>query len=350
MKIFTYKESSQWNEYVKSFANWNVYYLCEYAVSFMIHGDGEPVLICYEDENVRMCYVVMKKDIADCKHFKCELKSGVYFDLETPYGYGGPLVDGEFSELSQKEFKNQLFDFCKENNIVSQFVRFNPILDNKDCFCNISENANVKDTIYIDTSIKEKIFTNMDSKNRNMVRKAEKANVKIIKCPMSDYNEFLAMYRETMNKHNADDFYLFDEKYFEYLRDNLSDNSIIFYAMLDDNPISGAVFLYDENSIHYHLAGMHREYQKLASSNLLLYEVAVWASENGFTKFHLGGGVDGNDSLFDFKKKFNKYGRLKFYIGKTIFDRTKYDYLLKLRKKLDPKFDINNSFMIQYRR
>ena len=62
------------------------------------------------------------------------------------------------------------------------------------------------------------------------------------------------------------------------------------------------------------------------------------------------GGVSADDSLFKFKKKFNKYGRLSFVVGRTIFDKDSYDYLLDIRERLDDTFDRDNSFMIQYRR
>jgi len=350
LKCLTYKQAVQWNEYVKSFPNWDVYYLCGYAESFIQNGDGEPLLFCYEDECSRMCYVVMKNDIAACSPFWNSLPIGKYFDFETPYGYGGPLVDGEFGAESQKQFAEQLNIFCEENGVVSQFVRFHPMLENHTLFSEVSENVYMRDTVFVDTSSEDIIFANLDSKNRNMVRKARKSGIQIVQRPMEDYEAFLEMYCETMHRNSADDYYLFSEKYFACLRDSLKDNATIFYAMLENKPVSGAIFLFNEKTMHYHLAGTNWEYRKLAASNLLLYEAAIWACKSGITRLHLGGGLSENDSLFGFKKQFNRSGRLSFYIGRTIFNRTAYDCLLQIRKQLDPEFDINNGFMIQYRR
>ena len=47
---------------------------------------------------------------------------------------------------------------------------------------------------------------------------------------------------------------------------------------------------------------------------------------------------------------FNKNGRIAFTVGRTVFDQEAYEELLKVRKKIDPDFDIKNKFMIQYRR
>ena len=349
MTIYTVDQADGWNNYVKSFHNWDVYYLCEYAVSLMLHGDGIPLLICYEDAASKMCYAVMKRDISGDVRFLGTLEKNKYFDLETPYGYGGPLVDGEFSAKSQKQFAEQLNAYCKKNGIVSQFIRFHPLLQNQTLFSQVSENVYLRDTIFMDTSSEEKIFADLDSKNRNMVRKARKAGVRIIRKPVDDYKAFLEMYQETMRWHHADDYYYFSEKYFEFLKDSLKDNAAIFYAVWENKAVGGAIFLFSEKTMHYHLAGMHREYRNLAAGNLLSYEAAVWAGRNGIKRLHLGGGQNKSDSLFEFKKQFNKNGRCPFYIGRTIFDQTAYNRLLDIREKAAGDFDRSDDFLIQYR-
>ena len=115
LKIYNKFQAEEWNDYVQSFRNWDIYYLYEYAYSFMIHGDGEPLLIVYEDEYSRFCYVVMKNDIANFSAFKEYLKSGEYYDFETPYGYGGPLSDSPVSEESQKFY---CITICKISSAI----------------------------------------------------------------------------------------------------------------------------------------------------------------------------------------------------------------------------------------
>ena len=71
----------------------------------------------------------------------------------------------------------------------------------------------------------------------------------------------------------------------------------------------------------------------LAPNNLLLYNVALWGAKNGFELFHLGGGVFDNDSLFSFKKSFNKNGVFDYYIGSNVFMQDECDYLIKIRSQ-----------------
>ncbi len=287
-------------------------------------------------------------DIANDAKFMGELEPGKYFDFETPYGYGGPLFDKTVTEYSQKRFLEEMTCFAKGRGIVSQFVRFHPLLNNYDSLPLVFVTKYLHQTIYIDTTSTELIMTNMDSKNRNMVRKAQKNGVYIEKRPIEDYQDFIPIYEETMTKDNADDYYFFKEEYFrEQMK--LKDNACFFYAFVEGKPIAAAIMYYNDKYMHYHLAGTHTEFRKYSPSNLLLYEAACWASKEGIQQFHLGGGLVEDDNLFGFKKQFNKNGRLPFYVGRTIFDEDIYNELLRIRKRINPDFDMNNNRMTQYR-
>ena len=181
-----------------------------------------------------------------------------------------------------------------------------------------------------------------------MVRKAAKNGVTIEKRSIDNYQEFIPIYKETMMKDNAEEYYYFEEEYYK-AQYGLKDNACIFYALLEGKPIAAAIMYFNDRYIHYHLAGTITEYRKYAPSNLLLYEASCWASQQGIKKFHLGGGITQDDNLFGFKKQFNKNGRLPFVIGKTVFNNEAYQKLLAIRQKSDVSFDINNSRMIQYR-
>lgn len=349
LTVFGKEDRKAWDAYVRTFHNWDVYYLYEYAYSFMLHGDGDIHLICFENDAERFCYVVMQNDISDAPQFKNLLRKETWYDWETPYGYGGPLTDGAISENSQNIFLSEIEEYCCAHHIISQFIRFHPLLRNYEVLPAVIETRYLRDTIFIDTTSQEVIMQNMDSKNRNMVRKAQKNGVTIERSPICEFSDFISMYDETMEKNGADDYYTFDEKYFESLN-ALSENACILYAMLDGKPIAGAIIFYNDRFMHYHLSGSRTAFRKYAPSNMLLFDAACRASEMGISQFHLGGGMAPEDSLFGFKKQFNKIGRASFVVGRTIFNEEAYHMLLNERKRADPNFNIDNGFMIQYRR
>lgn len=93
LKVISINESYEWDCIVKSFKNYDIYYLSGYAKAFQLHNDGDPLLIYFENETTRAMNVVMKNDIAKNKHFGANIEENKYFDLSTPYGYGGFIVD-----------------------------------------------------------------------------------------------------------------------------------------------------------------------------------------------------------------------------------------------------------------
>ena len=180
MNIIPVTEKEKWNTIVTSFKNWDIYYLHEYADSLRIHGDGVPYLLYFEFIAGRLAYVVLQNDISDLEYYKGTLEKGKYFDWTSPYGYGGPMVEGNLSDDDIDLVKAELYDFAKANNIVSQFIRFHPLLHNSSYFEKLCSVVNLKQTVVVDTESTELIWKNMTPNNRNMVRKAEKNGVKII--------------------------------------------------------------------------------------------------------------------------------------------------------------------------
>ena len=323
-------ENERWNKLVRAFTKCDVYYLSGYTKAFQHHGDGEPLLIYYEDDEIRGMNVVMKRDIATDMRFKGKIPPNTYFDLITPYGYGGWGVEGEGNtEPMFSEYE----EWAKEQNVVSEFVRFHPVLNNAHFSRSAYEVIPLGGTIALDISSEEKIWANITSKSRNMIRKAEKNGITIHKGRSSElFETFRKIYNATMDKDNADAYYYFAPEFYESIRVDLPDNSEVFYAEYENKIIAASIIIFENNRLNYHLSGSIREYQHLAPTNLLLYKAALWGCEKGFETFHLGGGVgSGEDSLFKFKKSFYRGEPCRYQIGKKIFLPKEYDMLLSLR-------------------
>lgn len=190
MNVLTPQTPEAWNAYVRSFAGWDIYYLCEYAVSMQLHGDGEPLLLCFEHGAERMCYVVMRSDIADDPRFHGLLPAGRLFDLETPYGYGGPLTDAPLSPEAQQIFMEELRAYCLEQRIVTQFLRYHPLLDNHGAVSPMTDTRYLRDTIYMDTASPELILANMDSKTATWCARRSGAASRCGKSPCRNTRRF----------------------------------------------------------------------------------------------------------------------------------------------------------------
>lgn len=336
--------AEEWDSVVCSFIDYDVYSLRGYVKAFQIHGDGQPILFYYEDNGLRGFNVVMKRDIADDPNFSGKIDSGKWFDLVTPYGYGGWLLEGNGDTVRLDVAYTEL---CKEQNIVSEFVRYHPIWGNA---CRMEQMYQVNylgHTIAMDLKDEESIWSNITSKNRNMIRKAEKSGVQIVHgLDARAFLMFKKMYDATMKKDNAEQYYFFGNLFYDSIRLDLSDNAQVFMAMYEEHPIAAAIMIFANGKLNYHLSGSETTYRSLAPTNLLLYKTALWGNENGMKTFHLGGGIGScEDNLYKFKRAFYKGMPRQFAIGKKIFLSDVYDRLNRLREGAPV-----SSFFPEYRR
>lgn len=330
-----------WDEKVKSFARFDVYYLSGYVKAFMIHGDGEPQLLYYETEGLKAVYVYMKR--------KTSIEGS--YDCMTPYGYGGVLFEGNTSEENLHAFWKEYSGKMKEEGIVDNFVRYHPVLSNAVPMKSISTVIDLGKTVAFDLTSEEVIWNNIISKNRNMIRKAEKNGIEIRHGKdLELFKDFKRIYNATMEKDNAEEYYFFEDAFYESIHNNLNDNYEMFYAVLNGEIVAMSIMLFANDQMHYHLSGSMVEYRNLAPSNLLLYKAALWGCEHGYKTFHLGGGVgSGEDNLYKFKAAFNRHSDYQFSIGKEIFDQQKYDELVALRVSQDLEFNKESIFFPLYR-
>ncbi len=350
LQIISFYNKTQWNRIVKSFEKYDVYYLNEYVSAFRYTNDGDPLLIYYSGEIMRLCYTVQQSDIAESSKFSGALEQKKYYDWSTPYGYGGPITEN-FDEQEMKDFFCLLYDYCESNNIVSQFIRFHPLLQNHKDFEQFCDLQKLKQTVFIDTVDKDTINNNLEARNRGSIKKAQKNNIEIKIDQSKETKEiFIKLYSDTMLRKNASGYYFFDNNFFNDFFTNMDGYYKIFCAIYQDKIICSAIIMHCNGNMHYHLGASQKEYNNLAPNNLLLYTAACMGSENGYKKFHLGGGVDIDDSLLMFKKSFNKNGLLDFYIGRCIFCKETYQKLLKIRAALNPNFNTDNNYLIQYRK
>jgi len=351
LRLIQSKEKQLWDDIVRSFPKWDIYYLNAYAHSLERHETGQAFLIDFSFGTERLCYPVIEKDIANAPEFHGLLSESTWLDWETPYGYGGPLSNREqLSIEAQRVFLSELTNICQRRRVVSQFIRFHPLLQNQKVLNTAIEYKKFKNTIFMDLSSEKKIFLELDSKNRNMIRKAQKSGITIFTDQGEHLPEFMELYENAMNRVHAAPYYYFEKSYYNFLRKEMRKEMIFFYAQLNRKIIAASIFLYNSRFMHYHLSGTEESFRTLAPTNLLLYEAACWGSKRGIRFLHLGGGNSNEeDSLFAFKKRFNKNGQIPFYIGKNIFIPDAYQELLNHRHHSDLNFR-SNSYFIQYRK
>lgn len=333
LKVLDIEKKQEWDEIVKSFKDYDIYYLNGYNKCLEINGDGSPLLFYYEDSSIKAVNVVIKRDVSKDPKFKGLIEENKYFDFSSPYGYGGWIVEGNGSTDNLfKEYEN----WCKENKIISEFVRFHPLIDNQkysESFYNVIPLGKV---IALDTRDKDIMWANMSSRNRNKVKKARNNSIIITNNGVEKLDIFKTIYEETMTRDNAEDYYFFDDKYYDCLFNDLKDNVTIFNAEYNNEVISSCIIMFANNRVSYHLSGSRRMTNNIYETNLLLYSVGEWANEQGFDTFLLGGGVGSHeDNLYRFKEGFDDKHNYQFYIGKKTYNEELYNELVSKRSNIE---------------
>ena len=341
IEIIDVESSVRWDNIVKSFAQHDVYYLSGYVRPFMLHGDGIPKLLFYQENNLRAIYVFMLR--------KTEIE-GLY-DTTTPYGYGGILFDGDVNNATIGLFWKEYATCMVEMGVVDDFVRYHPVLQNAEPLRPFSNIVDLGKTIAIELQTPDAIWDNMTSKKRGKIRKAEKNGIQVHHGRgMELFEQFIPIYNGTMDKDDATGYYYFEHDFYEAIHMGLQNNYEIFYATLNEKVIMMALMLFANGQMHYHLSGSLLEYRNLEPNNLVLYEAALWGCDKGFKTLHLGGGVgSGNDALFEFKKGFNRNKDYQFSIGKQLFIPEGYKRLVDKRMEREANFNPETTFFPSYR-
>ncbi len=342
--VIELNNKKKWNEIVTSFSNYDVFYLAEYVQAFKFHDGGEPILFYYNDGKTKAMNVIIKRDIADFEPFKEKIEKKQYFDVTSPYGYGGFIIEGENYEDVNKLYE----EYCVENGIICEFVRFH-LLEHYEKKYN-GEVKNIKCNVIRTLDVNpEDMLMDFEHKVRKNIKKANKNDLKIlIDTDGKTINSFLDIYYKTMDRNNAEKNYYFSKEFFEIIN-KMKDHFAYFNVLYDEKIISTELVIYSENNCYSYLGGTLSEYFNLRPNDFLKYEIIKWAYKKNIKNFVLGGGYGSeNDGIFQYKKSFAPNGIVDFYIGKKIFNEEIYKKLVELRSK-EKEFDVNSNFFPLYR-
>lgn len=348
-EVIDFSKKEKWNDILKD--KIEVYYKWQYISAFKTCGDGYPYLAYLKKGDTIIYNTFFKRNILDMNEFLNKINKPEMFDIVTPYGYGGIDIIGEYDESLLEQFHFYFNEYCEKNNIVSEFIRMSPLRNNYRFYENTNyEVLNISNTIHMKLENEKQIWDDMESRSRNVIRKALKNNVEIKKgFNIEMLEEFKTIYYSTMEKDNAEAYYFFDNEFFNDFYNNMENNAFIITAYLDKTPISSSLIMYSSDNGHYHLSGTLKEYLSYGANNLILYESALELLNKNCKRFHLGGGYGGDSSpLLKFKKSLNKFGKSEFYIGRKIYNQLIYDELVDLRKK-EKDFNKDSGFFPLYR-
>ncbi|ANU19991.1 GNAT family N-acetyltransferase [Planococcus plakortidis] len=259
-----------------------------------------------------------------------------WYDAITPYGYGGPRIircaTGCHSDLVT-DFELAFREYCKDQRIVSEFVRFHPIFDNARDFSNCYEVTFQRETVGTTLAgFDDPVASEFSKSARKTLRRALNAGVtcRITVAP-GDLQRFKEIYYETMSRVHADAYYFFDDDYFDNCLLKFADKIVLAEAIYEGQVIAAELHFLYEGIMHTHLSGTVHDFHQLSPIYVLQYGAVRWGKENGVKLIHTGGGRtnDAEDPLYKFKKKFGQHTGFRFYTGRKIWNAEIYGELCK---------------------
>lgn len=309
----------------------DIYFLPEWGKAYEVKEEnGELRIFELENELGHVFYQFIVRPIP------LNYGSTTYYDTITPFGFSGPIIlkckEGKNEELATL-FNEEFQKYCEKNNIVTEYVRFNPWLKNLQDFQKYYSLRNNGITQFIDLTVDDFFMDEFSSPTRSQVRKARKNNVEIeYDFTGARSKEFHRLYGFLAKKRNIDnDYYLFSEEFLKDSFKQLKGKQFIIYAKHEGKYISAAYVIHHGDYIHYHLAANDPAFLHLAGNSLIMYEICRWGVEHGKKELHLGG-TGGDEQLFKFKKKFTKTEPLNLLMGKKIRNEEVYQTLVNYKK------------------
>lgn len=315
--------------------NLDIYYNLEYAKLYE-DKDSKIEVFDFTSNNGKIKNIFLKRKI-DIK-----IDDEIYYDICTPYGYGGPIIiEAADREKLVEEYKEKFDTYCKKNNIISEFIRFHPILNNALDFKNIYDivfsrkvvATNLKD---YEDPIKEEF--SKSAKREIKKAKKEEINYSIIENPNS-FENFIKLYYETMERNKATENYYFSLEYFNKILNNLSKEVLVIELKYLEKVIASELYFIQGDIMTAHLLGSSEEMLNLNIGGYLEALAVEWGKKNKKDFLYHGGGRTSeiDDSLFRYKKKFGQNTEFDFYIGKKIYNLSIYNKLVSIKKKENSK-------------
>lgn len=241
-------------------------------------------------------------------------------DIQSPYGYGGPVATRD-DPVFLAEAWQAYSDWCHKQQVLAEFVRFHPLLENWRFFS--GEAMADRETVWVDLKLPD-LLASYEVRVRTAIRKAIKHGLHVEWWTAGRFYEiFQPLYYATMAGLKATSFYFFPPDYFSRL--GQWDGTRYAVSLHEGKVVAAAIFLQGPDMLEYHLSAADGVGKKLGATNLLLHEAGLYGQQAGCGRLHLGGGTsaDPANPLLFFKAGFSDR-RASFKIGKKIHDPAAY--------------------------
>jgi lipid II:glycine glycyltransferase (peptidoglycan interpeptide bridge formation enzyme) len=324
IKIINKKDD--WHNLLSSIGNYDFYHTYDYHQTCKSKSDS-AVILKYEHNGTVIGLPLLIR----------EIDGSSYLDAISVYGYSGPISKGISENFDLNHYKNSLTQFFIKEKIISVFLRLNPYLPYQNIILyNFGELSYLGKVVNVNLTLSlEEQRQKYHRRLKNHVNKANR-DCRVKKAvTKEDFQIFKDLYFENMDRVDAKDFYYFNDDYFEGLINSEDFETETLLAIHNETgkTIAACMFIKTNKTVQYHLSGASSEYLHLNGVKLLIDNMRIEATAQGYESFNLGGGLGGSidDSLFRFKSSFSDEFH-HFFVWKLIVNQSKYNQLCRKNK------------------
>ncbi|MEI6349763.1 MAG: GNAT family N-acetyltransferase [Verrucomicrobiota bacterium] len=305
MQVLRTGEASQWMAVMERCSAYDIGHLPAYHLVAERNGEGEASLFVYERLGHTIALPLLLRPLGS---FGGALTAGCK-DATSVYGYAGPVFSGvDIPKSVLDDFRLALCATLRRERVISVFSRLHPLFDQRPILSGLGECLQAGQTVSIDLTLpEEQQRAHYRRDLRKGIVKLQEAGAICRRDPEKrSMGVFVEMYRDTMCRVGAENYYVFDDRYFENLLSGLGPNLDLFICSMGDVQIGSLLVSTCCGIAQAYLSASAGEYMKWAPTKLVFDTVRGWATQCGFKVLHLGGGVGGkSDSLFHFKSGFS---------------------------------------------
>jgi len=308
IEVLRYGDREEWQQALRAVGADDVFFSPDYLKINELITDGEAECLVWRRGDSLVVYPYIRRPI----------EGSPWLDITSAYGFGGYMKFPRHADFV--EFDEAFCAYCRQNGIVSEFIRFHPLYDNH----SFVEHRRLRVTyhqpvVYADFSRDGFAFARTIKKEGwKKIRKAVKHGMEVVADAAGEfYPQFVSLYEHTMDFKQASSFYYFGDVFFESLKNRPSTHSVLFVALHREEMVGGLLVLFSGSAAYNFLSCSDYEHNGLGTNDLLQFKAMEWAHDRGLQGLLLGGGNRGEDSLFHFKAKFSPERR-HYYTARRI--------------------------------
>jgi hypothetical protein len=318
----------------------DIHFLPEYGTIYRKTYGYEPFLAVYGDDSRFVLQPFVKRSLNALPFLRDQGITQPYHDIASPYGYGGPVYRCESAAAAlelYRSFDACLIEYCRRERLASEFTSLHPFFEGPRLLAGAANLARQKEVVYIELPGSEAQRWKATRKgHKSSIARARRSGVRVEKvAPTAEnFEELNRLYFDTMERNRAAQRWIFPRDYFGNCYECLGERRVsLFFARVGEALASASILMHDFDTAYYHFSGSDSRYHEYCPNNLMVFEMATWAEQNGYRRFHLGGGVSSaaDDSLLVFKSGFSDR-RATLYTHHRVLDRPTYDYLCDMKR------------------